>query len=76
VTKVSSSKAVKRKFHDVWKLEFLWLTYDSSNNVTDCDICRKAGSDIAGKTKFATGNKKFKLESLPYHNKSLKQTNV
>ena len=42
----------------------------------DCDICRKAGSDIAGKTKFATGNKKFKLESLPYHNKSLKHTNV
>jgi len=53
-------------------LEFLWLTYDSSNKVMYCDICRKAGPDIAGKTKFVTGNKKFKRESLVYHNKSLK----
>jgi hypothetical protein len=41
-----------------------------------CDICRKAGPDIAGKTKFATGKKKYKRESLVYHNKSLKHTNV
>jgi hypothetical protein len=31
-------------------LEFLWLTYDSSNNAMYCDICRKAVPDIAGKT--------------------------
>jgi hypothetical protein len=37
-----------------------------------CDICRKAGPDIAGKTKFVTGKKKFKRESLVYHNKNLK----
>jgi hypothetical protein len=28
------SKVEMRKFHDVWKSEFLWLIYDSSNNVT------------------------------------------
>ena len=37
-----------------------------------CDVCRKAGSDIAGKTEFVTGKKKFKRESLVYHNKSQK----
>jgi hypothetical protein len=41
-----------------------------------CDVCRKAGSDIAGKTEFVTGKKKFKRESLVYHNKSInKDTN-
>jgi hypothetical protein len=34
-----------------------------------CDVCRKAGPDIAGKTEFVTGKKKFKPESLVYHNK-------
>ena len=53
-------------------LEFLWLAYDSSNNVIYCDICRKAGPDIASKTKFVTGKKKFKRESLVYHDKILK----
>jgi hypothetical protein len=37
-----------------------------------CDVCRKAGPDIAGKTEFVTGKKKFKRESLVYHNKSQK----
>jgi hypothetical protein len=37
-----------------------------------CDVCRKAGPDIAGKIKFVTGKKKFKRESLVYHNKSMK----
>jgi hypothetical protein len=37
-----------------------------------CDVCRKAGPDIAGKTEFITGKKKFKRESLVYHNKSQK----
>jgi hypothetical protein len=32
-----------RKFHDLWKSEFLWLIYDSGNNVMYCDVCRKAG---------------------------------
>jgi hypothetical protein len=31
-------------------LEFLWLIDDSSNNVMYCDVCRKAGPDITGKT--------------------------
>jgi hypothetical protein len=35
-----------------------------------CDVCRKAGPDIAGKTEFVTGKKKFNPESLVYHNKS------
>jgi hypothetical protein len=30
---VSGSKDGKRKFHDVWKSKFLWLIYDSSNNI-------------------------------------------
>jgi len=29
----SGSKAEMRKFHDVWKSEFLWLIYDSSNDM-------------------------------------------
>ena len=37
-----------------------------------CDVCRKAGPDIAGKAEFVTGKKKFKPESLVYHNKSQK----
>jgi hypothetical protein len=56
-----------RKFHDVWKSEFLWLIiYDSNNNAMYCDVCRKAGPDITDKTKFVTGKKKFKRESLVY----------
>ena len=37
-----------------------------------CDVCRMAGPDIAGKTEFVTGKKKFKRESVVYHNKSQK----
>ena len=37
-----------------------------------CEVCRKAGPDIAGKIKFVTGKKNFKHESLVYHNKSQK----
>ena len=36
-----------------------------------CDVCRKAGPYIAGKTEFVTV-KKFKCESLVFLNKSLK----
>ena len=69
----SGSKAEKRKFQDVWKSEFLWLIiYDYSRDVISCDVCRIAGPDIAGKTEFVTGKKKFKRESLVYHNKSQK----
>ena len=32
--------------------------------IMQCDVCRKEGSDIAGKTEFVTGKKKFKRESL------------
>ena len=31
--KVLGSKGGKRKFHDVWKSKFSWLSYDSRNNV-------------------------------------------
>ena len=55
-----------RKFHDVWKTEFLCLIYDSSNNVMYRDVCRKAGPDITGKTEFVTGKEKLKRESLDY----------
>ena len=49
----------------MWKSEFLWLIiYDYSSNVMSCDVFQKAGPDIAGKTKFVTGKKKFKRESL------------
>ena len=34
-----------------------------------CDVCRKAGPDIAGKTEFVTEKKKFKRESLIFLNK-------
>ena len=37
-----------------------------------CDVCRKAGLDIAGKTEFVTGKEQLKRESLVYHNKSQK----
>jgi hypothetical protein len=37
-----------------------------------CYACRKAGPDIDGKTEFVTG-KKFKRESLVYHNKTKSQ---
>jgi hypothetical protein len=33
---------------------------------------QKAGTNIAGKTKFVTGKKKFKRESFVYQNKSMK----
>ena len=62
----SGSTAEMHKFHDVWKSEFLWHINDSSNNVLHCDVCRKAGPDITGKTEFVTGKKKLKRESLVY----------
>ena len=40
--------------------EFLWLIYDSGNNVMYCDVCRKAGPDITGKTEFVAGKEEFK----------------
>ena len=63
---VLSSKAEMCKFHIVWKSEFLWLIYDSSNHVMYCDVCRKASPNITGKTEFVTGKKKFRHESLVY----------
>jgi hypothetical protein len=68
----SDSKAEKCKFQDVWKSEFLFIIYDYSSDDMSCDVCRMAGPDIADKTEFVTGKKKFKRESLVYHNKSLK----
>ena len=51
----------------VLKLKFVNSTiYDSSNNVLHCNVCRKAGPDISGKTEFVTGKKKFKRENLVY----------
>jgi hypothetical protein len=51
--------------------EFSWLIDidDSNNYVMHCYVCRKVGPDIAGKTEFVT-RKKFKRESLVYHNKT------
>jgi len=46
--------------------KFLWLIYDSSKNIMYCDVRRKAGPDITGKTKFVTRKKKIKRESLVY----------
>ena len=57
----SGSKVDMRKFHDVWKSEFLWLIYDSY-----CHFYRKAGPDITDKTEFVAEKKKFKRESLVY----------
>ena len=43
----------------------MWLIiYDYGNDVVSCDVFQKAGPDIAGKTEFVTGKKKFKRESL------------
>ena len=64
----SGSKAEKHKFQDVWKSEFLWLIiYNYCSDIMSCDVCRMAGPISAGKTKFVTGKKKFKGESLVYH---------
>jgi hypothetical protein len=46
--------------------------YDYSSDVMSCDVCRKAGPDIAGNTEFVIGKKKYKRESLVYRNKSQK----
>jgi hypothetical protein len=50
-------KAEMRKFHNVWRSEFLWLIYDSINNIMHCEVCRKAVPDITGKTEFVTEKK-------------------
>jgi hypothetical protein len=55
------------------KSEFSWLIIDSNNYTMYCYVCRKAGPDIAGKTKFVTG-KKLKCESPVYHNKIKSET--
>jgi len=68
----SKAKGEKPKFLDVWKSEFSRLLYDPGNDIMYCNVCRQAGPDIAGKTEFATGKKKFKCESLVCHNKSQK----
>ena len=68
--RVPKLKNVNSTMFGSW--EFLWLTYDSSSNIMYCDIRRKTGPNIAGKTKFVTGKNKFKRESFVYHNKSLK----
>jgi len=45
--------------------EFLWLIYDSSNNVMHCDVCRKEGPDIT-ENQICYRKEKFKRESLVY----------
>ena len=35
-----------------------------------CDLCRKAGSEIAGKTEFVTGSNTIKKETLKKHGES------
>jgi hypothetical protein len=39
--KVLKLKSVNFKMSE--SLKFLWLVYDSSKNVMNCDFCRKAG---------------------------------
>jgi hypothetical protein len=51
-------------------LSFCGSLFTITVEMLSCDVCRKAGPDIAGKTEFVTGKKKFKCESLVYHNKS------
>ena len=55
--KVPKTSSVTRKFQDSWKNEFSWVIYDPDVNTMLCDLCRKAGSKIAGKTEFVPGSK-------------------
>ena len=48
---VSGYKAEKCKYQRYLEVR------DSSNDVMHCDVCRKAGPDIAGKTEFVTEKK-------------------
>ena len=54
----------KHKFQDIWKSEFPWLINDSSSDVMYCDVYRKTGPDIAGKTEFVTEKKSLKVKVL------------
>lgn len=46
------------------------MIYDPDANKMFCDLRRKAGSKIAGKTEFVTGSKTIKKETLKKHGES------
>ena len=49
---VPGSKGGKRKFHNVWKSSFRGsFMIPVTMLIMQCDVCRKADPDIAGKTK-------------------------
>jgi hypothetical protein len=68
----SDSKVEKHKFQDVSQSAFSWLIDDFNKYVMHRYVSRKAGPDIAGKTKFVTG-KQFKRKSLVYQNKAIRK---
>lgn len=51
-------KPKKRSFQEAWKSDFSWLVYDETSDTMYCDVCKKAGPEIAGKSEFVTSKKK------------------
>ena len=59
----SGSKAEMRKFHNVWKSEFLWLIYDSSN-VIYCDVAERQVQILPAKPNLLTERKSLNVKVL------------
>jgi hypothetical protein len=52
-----------RKFHNVWKSEFLWLIYDSSN-VIYCDVAERQVQILPAKPNLLTERKSLNVKVL------------
>ena len=62
---VSGSKGGKCKFHKVWKSKFPGLfMIPVTTLIMQCDVYRKACSDIASKTEFVTVKKSLNVKVL------------
>ncbi|KAJ8315452.1 hypothetical protein KUTeg_007602 [Tegillarca granosa] len=49
-SKASAAKVIKpkkRSFQEAWKSDFSWLVYDETSDTMYCDVCKKAGPEIA-----------------------------
>ena len=63
-SKEETTTPTDRVFQKSWLIDFEWLRYDGVATKMHCQICRNAGSKLAGNTDFVAGSENFKRENV------------
>ena len=69
-SKEETTTPTDRVFQKSWLIDFEWLRYDGVAKKMHCEICRNAGSKLAGNTDFVAGSENFKRENVRIHGNS------